>query len=257
MPRPADRRGQGTAEWITVVLAVGAVLGTSTWLGAPQPLRIARALVPGATPRPLADQTVAAAVRGEPGALSPLGIEAQLREEDPATADERVVAAVARVMREHHRAWGEDLRIIGPPLRGQRATSTVRTSGPVQARVVSFADERDRTRGPSAADRAGAAGANLAWQSAGAMAQRIARPLGLAVGAVQLAAGLLEGDDALPAGVRAGDIVVCRTATIDIRGGAVPRPVQRHGWRVGVLRAGRLILDAVAAENPCAAPAGD
>jgi len=257
MHRPADRRGQATAEWVAVVLAISAVLGGATWLTAPQALRIAQALAPTAQSPGITDQQVADAVMGRPGALSPLGADAWLRDDDASAAPSRLATAVTTTMQLQHPTWGRDLHITGAPIRGRRSTSTVQSTGTLQVRVVTFADERTRTRDPSLSDRAGAAGTNLAWQGAGALARRIARPLELVVSAVQLAAGLISGDDALPAGARAGDIIVCRAALIEVQSGVLPGRESHHGWRVGVLRGGRLILDAVASDNPCAAPAGE
>jgi hypothetical protein len=256
MPKPAERRGQAAAEWIAIVVAVSAVLGGALWVGAPQAARIAGALAPTSPQRAVSDQALVDAVAGSNGALSPLGARAWLRETDPTSAQSRIVAAVAAAIRDQHPNWGDDLRITGAPIRGRRTTSTIRSFGPIEARIITFADERERTRAPSLSARAGAATVNLSWQAAGSLARRIARPLGLAVSAVQLAAGLISGDDALPAGVRAGDIIVCRAAKISVEGGALPPPPGHAGWRVGVLREGRLILDSVAAENPCTAPAG-
>ena len=256
MQRRADCRGQATVEWIAIVLAISAVLCGATWLGAPQALRIAQALAPDAPPYGITDQQVADAVMGRPGALSPLGAIAWLRDDDASAAPSRLVTAVATTMQVQHPTWGRELHVAGAPIRGRRSTSTVQSTGTLQVRVVTFADERALTRDPSLADRAGAAGTNLAWQGAGALARRITRPLGLVVSAVQLAAGMISGDDALPAGVRAGDIVVCRAALIEVHGGVLPGRQSHHGWRVGVLRDGRLILDAVVSDNPCAAPAG-
>lgn len=256
VPRPAERRGQAAAEWIAVIVAISVLLGGTIWLGAPQVRRVSQALDHAGPRRTLSDQDLLAAIAGRPDALSPLGAVAWLDEEEPASGQPRIAAAVAHAMRVQHAGWGRDLHVSGPPIRGLRTTRVVHATGPVEARVVTFADEREGTRDPTLADRAGAAGTNLAWQGMGTLARRIARPLGLAVGALQLAVGLIHGDDALPAGVRAGDIIVCRSATITAHGGVRPSASPHPGWRVGVLRQGRLILDAVALQNPCRTPAG-
>jgi hypothetical protein len=57
--------------------------------------------------------------------------------------------------------------------------------------------------------------ASLAWSATSALAQRIARPLGLAVGVVRRLVGLAtEPVGGQPAGERAGDVLICQPATI-------------------------------------------
>jgi hypothetical protein len=125
----------------------------------------------------------------------------------------------------------------------------------LESRVVTFADERVRTAPPTLDDRAAALAAALGWQGASTIARRIARPLGLADSAIKLAVGLAAGETALPPGARAGDVVVCRRASVSTRSGVALRATSRVAWRIGVLRDGRLILDGVTTDNPCAAPA--
>jgi hypothetical protein len=257
MPRPADRRAQATAEWAVVLLAVGAVLaGTALWTSTDRPRRLARALEHSPTDADRAQRAVADAIAARPGALSTLGAQAWLEEtqgRDRARAT--LTAAVADGMRTEHSAWGNEVRLLGPPIRGRRELSIVRSTGPVESRVVTFADERVRTAPPTLDDRAAASAVTFGWQGASTIAQRLARPLGLAVSAIKLAVSLATGDTALPPGARAGDVVVCRRASVSTRSGVALRATSRVAWRIGVLRDGRLILDGVASDNPCAAPA--
>ena len=254
---PAEQRAQATAEWAVVLLAVGAVLtGAVVWSTTDRPRRIAAALEPPQTDAERA-RLAADAIAARPGALSMLGAQAWLEEtEGPDEAQAAITAGVAVALRRDHRAWGADLHLVGPPLRGRQARSTVRTVGPLESRVVTFADERRHTAPPTLDDRASALATALGWQGASVIARRIARPLGLAVSAIQLAVGLADGETSLPPGARAGDVVVCRRATVATRS-AVGRHTTHTAWRTGVLRDGRLILDAVATANPCRAPADD
>ncbi|MGI9117694.1 MAG: hypothetical protein ACR2JV_08700 [Gaiellales bacterium] len=260
MPRRAERRAaQATAEWLVVLLSVSAALGAGVvWRHDAIASRVAAALARPMTSAALGDADIDAAIAGRPGALSVLGARAWLADDvGPAAAHDRIVRRVAAAMTGDHPAWGTPLTIHGAPLRGRRARTTITATGALEVRVVGFADERDAATPPTLEDRAGAAATSLGWAGAGALARRIARPLGLAVGAVQLAAGLIESDTALPAGTRAGDIVVCRPAVAVTREAVRPGHESRLGvWRVGVLRDGRLILDAVAPEDRCA-PTGD
>ncbi len=238
-----------------MLLAVGAVLaGAALWQAQRQPRSLARALDAPAQ-RTLDDAAITAAVAGRPDALSPLGAQAWLVDElGPAAAHVRITIAATEVMRREHPDWGGDLRVAGPAIHGTRTIATVHADGPLAARVITFADERARTAPPSATDRAGAAATNLSWEGASSLARRVARPLGLAVGAIRLAAGLLDGAEGLAGGARAGDLVVCRQATVTVRGGPLPGAAPRTAWRTAVLRDGRVILDAVAASDPCRVP---
>jgi hypothetical protein len=130
--------------------------------------------------------------------------------------------------------------------------------GPLAVRVVSFDDEAALAAPPTSRDRATAAATALSWSAAGALAQRIARPLGLAVSAVRMLIGLAEPAPGLPPGGRAGDVLACRPATVTITSALHPvRPLRSAAWRVVVLRDGRVIADLVAPTNPCGAPVGD
>ena len=257
MPRRADRRAQATVEWAAVLVAVtAAIAGTTVWAAADRPQRIAVALDGGSHGATPSAPALTAAVEGRPGAISALGAQAWL-EEAAGRADARRVLTrtVAEVMAHDHPGWGAELRMAGAPIRGRRSRSTARVTGPIESRVVSFADERGLSAPPTIADRAGAVATALGWQGAGTVARRVARPLGLAVSAIQLAVGLADGDMGLPPGARAGDIVVCRRALVAVEGGALPGRTTHTAWRTGVLRDGRLILDAVTSADPCRAPA--
>ncbi len=258
MPRPADRCAQATAEWAAVLLAVAAVLvGAAAWRTGDHPQRIAAALAPASPNTPPSISMLTGAVAGTPGAISALGAQTWLEE---AIGSDRARTALTHaagaVLAREHPDWGAELHVVGAPIRGRRTRSTVRATGPLESRVVSFADERALSAPPTITDRAGAVATALGWQGAGMIARRVARPLGLAVSAIQLAVGLAEGDTGLPPGARAGDIIVCRRALATAEGGALPGRTTHTAWRTGVLRGGRLILDAVASADPCRAPAG-
>jgi hypothetical protein len=257
MRQPAEQRAQATVEWTVVLLAVSAVLaGMVLWSTTDRPRRIASALERSSNDAERAQRSAADAIAARPGAISTLGAQAWLEETlGRDRARTAITTAVADAMRTEHRAWGGDVRMQGPPIRGRRELSIVRSTGPVESRIITFADERVRTAPPSLDDRAAALAVALGWQGASTIARRVARPLGLAVSAIKLAVGLATGETALPPGARAGDVVVCRRASVSTRGGVGLRATARVAWRIGVLRDGRLILDGVASDNPCAAPA--
>lgn len=258
MLRPAERRcGQATAEWLVLTLAVGGVLvAASLWQGATIPAQLARALQP--TPRQTPDARVlSAAFRGEPTALSPLGAQSWLVEEVGAPAARVQLAATAHAhLVRIYPAWDDDQHIVGVPLRGRSPQTVIRAAGSPTVRIVTFAEEAAASTPPTTGERTAAAVASLAWSATSALAQRIARPLGLAVGVVRRLVGLATEPVGQPAGERAGDVLICQPATILHASPAHATPLPRERvWRVGVLRDGRLIQHGLAPHDPCRAPA--
>ena len=230
-----------------VVLAAAA--GGLVAQGLPQ--RIAARLDP-----PVARPDLAAAAGGRVGALTLAGARAWLAEDVGAVrAQAAITRAVVVEVRAHHAAWLAPITLQGAPVRGRRTRADVRPTGPLAVRVVTAADEAD-VHAPLArhVERSAVA---LGWSGVGALARRLARPLGLAVGATQLALGLVdEGAARQPPGTRAGDAIVCRRAAVRVTSAATGRSRQVPAWRVAVLRDGRLVLDALSADDPCRAPAG-
>lgn len=257
MRRPADRRAQSTVEWVALVGAVGAAFAVGAVATSELANRVAARLEPAAVDH-LEARALAASLHGERGAVSLPGARAWLVEErGEEQADRLLTAAVGRELAQFHPGWGSELRIVGPPVRGRRATAMVRSRGPIAVRVVTADDERAAATGPTPIERAGAGATSLAWSGAGTAAQRLARPLGIAVSALQAVLGVVGGDTAQPPGARAGDAIVCRSATATVTGGTRPGIRSIDGlWRIGVLREGTLILDAVrAGPSPCRLPA--
>lgn len=258
MRRPADRRGQSTVEWLAVIGGVALAFAAGALVADGLPARLATRLAPPATR--LDRATLAAAIAGRRDVPTLAGAEAWLAEDVGATAARREVArAIVAAVRSHHGAWLRPFAITGAAVRGRRTRAVVEPRGAIEVRLVDAEDER-RADGAAltGADRVGAGAITLGWSGAGALARRVARPLGLAVGAAQLALGLVDGAEARqPPGTRAGDVLVCRRVAIRIEAAALPgRSRVVRGWRVGVLRDGRLVLDAVADHDPCRSPAG-
>ena len=251
MRRPAERRAQATAEWLAVIGGVALAFAAGGLLAGGLPQRIADRLDP-----PVARPDLAAAAGGRAGALTLAGAQAWLAEDvGPVQARAAVERAVVAELHAHHAAWLGPTTLSGAPIRGRRTRAAVVPFGPVAVRVVRADDER-RARATTA-DRIEAETILLGWSGVGALARRLARPLGLAVGAAQLALGLVdEGEARQPPGTRAGDAIVCRRAALRIASAATGRVRRASAWRVGVLRDGRLVLDALSADDPCRAPAG-
>ena len=260
MPRPADqRRAQATADWLAVVAAVAAVgLGAALWTNGEAPTRLARLLAEPRSEAHVAARTIADSLQARPGALSVLGTEAWLIEERGAPAARAELARAVAALLAQRGFGGEDLRIAGASRGSRTPLATITVDGPLTVRVVSFDDEAALAAPPTSRDRATAAATALSWSAAGALAQRIARPLGLAVSAVRMLIGLAEPAPGLPPGGRAGDVLACRPATVTITSALHPvRPLRSAAWRVVILRDGRVIADLAAPTNPCGAPVGD
>lgn len=230
---------------VALALAAGGVLAN----GLPQ--RIAARLDP-AVARP----DLAAAAGGRPGALTLTGARAWLAEDvGSAQARRAVDRAIVAELRARHAAWLRPVVLLGAPIRGRRSRAEVVPLGPVEVRVVGARDEA-LARVPATA-RVEAGARALTWSGIGALARRLARPLGMAVGAAQLALGLIdEGAARQPPGTRAGDAFACRRAAIRITATATGRVRRATAWRIAVLRDGRVVRDALSADDPCRAPAG-
>ena len=258
MRRPAEaRRAQAAAEWAAVVAAVAVALAAGSLAARGLAGAVAARLDHGST-RP-GEAELAAAAGGDDGALGLLGVRAWLAEgEGRAMAEAAVDDAVRAELARSHPAWGGALRLVGPAVRGRRTITEVRPTGPVAVHVVGVAEEAAAgAQGTPTRDRAAAGATSLGWAAAQSLAQRIARPLGLAVAAVQMALSMEDQALAPPAGERAGDAIACRAVEVRTTGGPVARPRRIAGlWRVGILRDGRLVADAVrAGPDPCRAPA--
>ena len=241
-----------------MIVAVGAAVAVGGLATNEIAQHVAARLAPS-SPDQLELRSLAAAVRGEATAPSLQGAEAWLAEQYGATGARRHIAAavVAELLRAHPR-WGEDVRLAGASHPAPPATATLRSEVATEVRIVTAADERAAGMGPAASERAAAGAASLAWSGIGALAQRIARPLGLAVGVVRALLGAQTDEPAQEPGTRAGDAIVCRPTTALITGRGLPAGRRISGlWRVGILRDGRLILDAVhSGTSPCRLPAG-
>ena len=111
---------------------------------------------------------------------------------------------------------------------------------------------------PTRTDRTVAAATALGWDGAGIVADRIARPLGLALSAIHLLASLSTGANPQPPATRADDIVLCRPVILLTADRTMYSPLTRsQAWRIGVLRDDQLILDMISStDSPCVGPAG-
>jgi len=258
MRRPAERRGQATVEWLALIVAVAAAL-TAGSLAASQ---VARHIAERLDPPPddqLDPSTLTAAVRGEANAPSLQGAQVWLAEEHGETlARRRITAAVVAELLRAHPRWGEDVRLAGVSRLSPSPAAMLRSEATTEVRIITAADERAAGMHPDAHERAAAGAASLAWSGIGALAQRIARPLGLAVGVVRALLSVQADEPMQEPGTRAGDVIVCRPTSALITGRGLPAGRRIGGlWRVGVLRDGRLILDAVRnGTSPCRLPAG-
>lgn len=255
MRRAAEpRRAQATAEHLALVAAVAAAIALAglTQSGLARDL----ASVLDGTPRvPAPDAAIIqAAVAGAPGSPSPQGARAWLAEVvGPAAADRELQRAVERVLRERHPAWLRDVAI------GEIShdVSGAHHAGRIVVRVVGHEEEARytrRTTTPGERFRAGALA--LLVDGATTLAHRISRPLGLAASGLRLVA-TPRTRDPLPPGSRAGDVIACRpvliTRHVPLRGQA---STTAHGWRIVILRAGRIVTDALSADGrACRVPA--
>lgn len=259
MPRPAERRAQGVAEWIAVIAAVAAAIAIGGVAAVRMASQVAERLAPRASDR-MAGEALAAAAAGAPNAVGLLGAEAWLAEEHgPAQARRLIADAVVTELLRAHPRWGDDVHVPGASRGGSAPKATLQSIARTQVRIVTAADERAAGAGPDARERTAAGAASLAWSGIGELAQRIARPLGLAVGMVRALLSARTGEPMQAPGTRAGDAIVCRPASAVITGRLTPAGRRISGlWRVGVLRDGRIILDEVrGGPSPCRLPADD
>ena len=264
MQSPADpRRGQASVEWLTILLVVAALLTTTTVTIVHTNLvqTITERLGRTATPQPEATLALDQALAGRAGAISLGGARAWLAESiGTDAADRQLRSTIVTRLPERHPSWLADLTIRSLPSRSGARRIVARGTGEISLRVITASDEALYATGQTTGtDRTVAAATALGWDGAGIVARRIARPLGLALSAIHLLAGLSAGADPQPPATRADDIVLCRpvillTAT-HARYSTLPRG---HAWRIGVLRDNQLILDTISStDSPCVGPAGN
>lgn len=255
MRRAADpRRAQATAEHLLLVLAVAAALALVILARGGLAATVAAALSGDAPPDAGAERALTQAIAGGPGAPSPLGARAWLAEsvgED--TAERMLEEAVLTHLATRYPGWDGDVPIGTVAIAASAAVHPGRTV----VRVVDHAEElrhSGSTTTPGARARAGALA--LLWDGSVALGHRIARPLGLALSGLRLVAESDE-HDPLPPGARAGDVVVCRPVLV-ARRSPLRGPVTSvaAGWRVAILRDGRVQADGLSADDrACRAPA--
>jgi hypothetical protein len=158
-----------------------------------------------------------------------------------------------------HPSWLADLTIRSLPSRSGTRRIVARGNGEISLRVITASDEALYAAGQTTGtDRTVAAATALGWDGAGIVADRIARPLGLALSAIHLLAGLSADADPQPPATRADDIVLCRPVVLltASRTGYSPLP-RGQAWRIGVLRNDQLILDTISStDSPCTGSAG-
>ncbi|MSO47496.1 MAG: hypothetical protein EXQ67_05375 [Thermoleophilia bacterium] len=254
------RRGQASSEWVTIVVVAVALLTTlaATIVHTHAVETIANRLDGEATPPPASTLALDEALSGNAEALSLVGARAWIAESiGKEAAEHQLHAAIVTRLPERHSAWLADLTIRTLPSRSGTRRVIAHGTGEVETRLVTASDEaRYTTRATTGTDRVVAAATLLGWDAIGAMARRIARPLGLTISAVHLLASLTPSEAPQPAGSRADDIVLCRpVAIVTAHGDHVSRLPLGRAWRIGVLRHDQLILDTIATTNaPCADP---
>lgn len=262
MQSPAERRrGQASVEWLAITLIAAAVIiSAAVAIGSTDAVpAVARRLTGEVAPSPAGTLALGEALSGHAGAISIAGAQAWLAESLGAdAADQQVRAAIVSRLSLRHRAWLADLTIRTLPSRSGTRRVIARGTGAISIRLVTASDEaRFALVRTTPSDRATAAAVALGWDGAGAVAGRIARPLGLALSALHLVANLTADDPPQPAGTRADDILICRTVDVLTITRTTQSSIPRgRGWRVGVLRHDQLILDTITfTSNPCAGSA--
>ena len=263
MQSPAEpRRGQASVEWLAIILVVAVALMSATVvIGHTDAVHvIGNRLAGTVAPPPAGTLALGEALSGHAGAISLAGARAWLAESvGAAAADQQVRTAIVSRLPLRHPGWLADLTVQTLPSRSGTRSVIAHGTGLVSIRVITASNEaRFAADQTTPIDRATAAATELGWDSAGTVARRIARPLGLALSAIHLVANLAVGDLPQPAGTRAGDIVLCRNVDLltSIRDTQASIPRAR-GWRVGVLRDDQLILDSINfTSDPCVGPAG-
>ncbi len=264
MQSPADpRRGQASVEWLTILLVVAALLTTTTVMLVHTNLvqTITERLGRTATPRPEATLALDHALSGRTGAISLGGARAWLAESiGNDAADQQLHRAIVARLSAHHPSWLADLTIRSLPSRSGTRRVVARGTGEIAVRVITASDEALYGAGQTTGtERTVAAATSLGWDGAGIVARRIARPLGLALSAIHLLAGLSPDADPQPPATRADDIVLCRPVILLTATRTTYSTLPRgHAWRIGVLRDDQLILDTISStDGPCVGPAGN
>ncbi|MBM3681743.1 MAG: hypothetical protein FJW81_10595 [Actinobacteria bacterium] len=254
MRRAAEsRRGQATVEHLVLVAVVATAIALVALVRTGLAERLAGALAgePAATAPAPAD--LAAAVAGSAGAPTPLGARAWLAETvGPAAAERALERAVERHLAERHPAWLRDAALGELSI----AASAAQHAARIRVRIVDHGEERRfAARVTTPAERLRAGVLAILLDGATTLAHRISRPLGLAASGLRLVA-VPKAPDPLPPGTRAGDVIACRpvlvTRHMPLRGQAT---ATAHGWRIVILRAGRVVADALSADDrACRAP---
>ena len=251
MRRPANsRRGQAAVEFPALILLVAALAATSAGLVRQSDLvnRIGAQLIGQATPAPAALSVLPASLAGQPGGLTLSGARAWLTEDvGEAAARLQVNSMITADARQRHAAWFEPLAVPSVVGRTQHGAIIASPYGATLVRLVTPAEEETiAAEAHSTRERLVAAVTQLAWSGAASLARRIARPLGLVVSAAQLVTSATSSDDPVPPGARADDIVLCRPVVIarQSRTAQQMTPIGR-AWRLGIIRRGRLVLDAL------------
>ena len=264
MQFPADpRRGQASVEWLAILLVVVALLSTTTVMVVHTNLvqTITERLGRTATPPPAATLALDNALSGRTGVISLGGARAWLAESiGTDAADQQLHTAIVARLPAHHPSWLADLTIRSLPSRTGTRRIVARGTGEISLRVIMASDEALYAAGQTTGtDRAIAAATALGWDGAGIVARRIARPLGLALSAIHLLAGLSADADPRPPATRADDIVLCRPVVLVTANRTAYSPLPRgQAWRIGVLRHDQLILDTISStDGPCVGPAGN
>ena len=255
MRRAADpRRGQATVEHAALAVAVAAALVLVALAQTDLPGRIAAALAGEAAAPVPATAALAASVAGAPDAPTPLGARAWLAESiGPEAADRELGRAAERHLRARHPRWLRDAAIGAVAI----DASAAQHAGRLRVRVVGHDEElRHARHRTTRGERVRAGALALLLDGATTLAHRISRPLGLAASGLRLVATPAT-PDPLPPGSRAGDVIACRpvlvTRHVPLRGQG---STTAHGWRVAILRDGRLIADALTADDrACRVPA--
>jgi hypothetical protein len=260
-------RGQATAEHLGAIVAVAAVLagvgGVLVRAGVPQaaPNGVAVALggereqpaAPAPRLQPATYASALAAVRGEPGAYSLAGARALLEEDlGPLAGSAALDVLLLQEARRRHAAWFEPSSARFP-----------RPNSPLVAHVAASGEDDVAVHvvTPGEESAAGAPGPRGGWSAAllslaesaaGAAAHRVHAVAGLAVDGALLLGSRGDGaGDGVPAGERAGDVVLCQRFTLRVREGEGPEQVAFDGVRVGVIRDGELVRDALADAPRC------
>ncbi len=231
----ADRCGQATLE-LLVLLVVAVGLLAIVAVALPRIAPVVAAALNGDAPAPIAasaDDAIAGRGFSVTAARALLG--------DAAVVDaarRRTAPALAR-----------GLRVVPP--RGLSRGGSVRavsTADVPSVRLVTADDEEHyRRHGTTGGERVSAAGASIAWDGAEILARRLARPLGVAVGAIHALVDDRGLPDPLPPGTRADDVVVCQPVRL-VAANPLANPATR-AWHVVILRGGRIVVDALSADG--------